>query len=587
MTPREPVPPPSRSTRFLAARLEARDENGFWLALSLLLGLAAAIRFLVQAHAAPGGIQSDAMMFLSWMGRWDDPSALMGDLVADYWQSVTPWFFQALFKGAWQLGIGPHAFARLLPAMLFVAVPIASFRFLRSIGAEPLVAFAATALLLFNFVALSNSMASATPRSLWPLLLLLLLDGLARRNIVQSALTQGCLAGCYPQLTLVTSTMIGMTLLQPRLLFLDLAPKRLLLVGACGLATVAGLLPFVLETGAFSPVVTLAEARTLSTFGPEGRNVVFEPDGSVDLLCGRRVGLFQNACHGTPNLLFVFLALAAVFGPVVLLRRWLRSDESRRMGMSSELPFLLLLASLAWFVIAASTMFRLHLPSRYSTALVTLAILTTFPLLVERIRARRFPRWLRERRSGRILMHVGTIAVLILAFGGALGVKRSMLSPDNPELVAFVRSLPPGARVAGFVTDLDFSPVLTNRSTLFSRELTIGYQLGYLRPILARMADIRDAILTNDPVILADRLRRNQVDVLLIADETLRDPKVPERFRGFFQADELKDAETQATVQGLTALSRSAADCTLKRIGRVWALDAPCLMAGTRAAVGG
>jgi len=69
---------------FLRQRLERRDdEDHVWLPMSLGFGLIASLAFLVAVFRVEGTIQDDARMFLSWMGRWDDPELLKGDLVAD------------------------------------------------------------------------------------------------------------------------------------------------------------------------------------------------------------------------------------------------------------------------------------------------------------------------------------------------------------------------------------------------------------------------------------------------------------------------------------------------------------------------
>ena len=511
-------------------------------------------------------------MFLSWMGRWDDPGLLRGDLMADYWQSVSPWFFRTLFHLAWQIGIEPTTFVKLLPALLYPIMALFSFRFLRAIGARPAIAFLTTALLLFFFTR-DGSVVSGTPRALWPALLLAVLDGLARVRAPQAAVAQLFLAGCYPQLALVTATTIGLTLLAPARPFrLDLSRRRLILVSACAVATVAGILPFLLDSGRFGPVITLDQARLVPSFAAGGRNRIFEPDGSLDFLCDSRLGLFGSKCKQISDPQFPLLIVAALLGPVVLFLRFLRGGPA---AMRSTLPGLLLITSLGWFAVAALLLFRLHLPSRYSAALTLLAIVTSFPVLLEWTG----PVWSRlaGRRHGRAVLNGGLMAMVVLAVLALANARHVVRSPTSPDLIAAIRTLPRDAVVAGFVDDLDFSPVLTGRSTLFSRELTIGYHLGYFRPVMARMADTRDAMLTGDPTILADRLRSNRVDLLLVPEEALVRPRIPDAFRSFF-GSELEALEAAAARGGPTALMRLAGRCPAGRFAGVLALDAACLI---------
>lgn len=567
---------PSAPVRFLRDRLEARNENGFWLTLTLLLGAAASVAYLVMAFRTPLGLPTDARQFLSWMGRWDDPSILRGDLVADYWESVSPWFYRAVFHAAWWIGIAPAVFVKLLPALLYPLVALFAFRLLRAIGAEPLVACLTAALILYYFTQ-DDSMVNGSPRAFWPMLLLAVLDGLARMRIGQTVVAQLLLSGCYPQMTLLAATVIGLTLLDPsRPWRLDLSRRRIALVGASAVATIAGSLPFLLDTHRFDPVVTLAQARHIATFGFGGRNQIFEADGSIGLFCGRRLGMFGIRCRGTGDPRLYVFAAAALAGPVVLLVRALRRDAAGK--IRSALPFFLLVASLGWFAAAELLLLRLHLPSRYTAALIPMAILTVLALLLEAVRDRPFPPWLAERRAGRALLQAGTVAVLALCVFGAASTRSTMRPPADPALIAAIRALPPDAVVAGFVDDLDLSPVLTGRSTLFNRALTIGYQLGYLDPMLKRMADMRDVLLTHDPAVVAERLTRNRVSLLLVDPQALSRPQIPPSFRGLFDAD-LARLEDESARGGPTALAQRAGRCTTARFAHVVALAADCLAA--------
>ena len=121
---------------FLSARLEARDEDRLWTALSLLLALVPAYVFMELAFARADRIENDARQFLSWMGRWNDPALLAGDLIADYWSDVSPWAYDELFHAAWAIGIEPVLFTKILPLVLFPLTALFAYRFLRAIRAD-------------------------------------------------------------------------------------------------------------------------------------------------------------------------------------------------------------------------------------------------------------------------------------------------------------------------------------------------------------------------------------------------------------------------------------------------------------------
>jgi hypothetical protein len=558
---------------FLRQRLDARDEEQPWLGLTLILGLVASGAFLVVIFKYPGNIQDDARMFLSWMSRWDDPGLLRGDLMADYWASATPWGYKGLFHAAWALGLEPLTFIKILPALLFPAIAYFSFRFLRAIGAEPLVACLVTGLVLHGLVR-ADFVISGTPRAFWPLFLLAVLDGLARRRILQTAAAQLLMAGFYPQMALVSATVIGMTLLNPsRGLRLDLSRRRILLVLLSALATIGGVLPFLLSAKGYGPAITLAEALRIPTFGPGGRGYIVSENGSLDFLCSERLGFFKARCRlAGPYMLL--LTLGALVGPIVIFARTFRSGATER--IRSELPLYLLIASVLWFTVAVLLLFRMHLPNRYTSAVGMLTTLTLASLVLEWLREKRLLEWLMERKHGYVLASIGLVGAVAYLAEGAADIRQDFKRPTNPSLIAAIGDLPKEAVVGGFVRDLDFSPLLTRRSTLFSRELAVAYQLGYFNRIIARMQTMRDVVLTDDSAVFEKGLARLGADFILIEQETLDTGRIPEDFRGFFGA-ELAQAEEAADRKLPTLISRLADGCRVGIYGSVSMLDASCL----------
>ena len=570
--------PVSRVSRFLDAPFAGRSTDALWLPVSLLLGAVVSAAFLYKASGTGLSIHDDARMFLSWMSRWDDPTALAGDLMADYWFSVTPWFFSAFYHAAWRLGIEPVAFSKIVPALLFPLVALFAYRFLRAIRAEPAAAFLGAALLLLHF-AHTDIVISATPRAFWPVLLLAILDGLARRSVWQTVIGQLALTGCYPQIALVAATVIGLTMIVPaRRPRLDLGRRRLAIVGLAALASVAGLLPFLQDTTSYGHATTLEQARAIPAFQHGARGAVFKADGSLDLLCNRRGGIFGGTCESVldPGLWLRILLIVA--GPLVLLRRSLRQREDG--PMSSPLPFYLLAATVVWSAAAALVLFRLHLPSRFSATVPLIVGLSTYPAAFEWLCGRSFVSRLRERRRRWLL--IGAVAgVLALAAIAVSAVRTRLETPADPALLAAIERLPKDAVVAGFVGDLDFLPVFTRRSALFNRELAVAYQYGYFRQITERMEAIRDVHLTHDPAVLAERLERHGIDRLLIEESALATPGIPDSFRGFFGSD-LSAREAVARTGGPTALARFAKPCTVGAYSSILVLDAGCLIGHAR-----
>ncbi|TIS87128.1 hypothetical protein [Mesorhizobium sp.] len=383
------------------------------------------------------------------------------------------------------------------------------------------------------------------------------------------------MAGVYPQAALVMAAVIGMTAFTPwRSPLVDFSRRQLALIAIAAVATVVGVAPFLLRANQFGPVFTLAEARNIPTFLYEQRGAVFEPDGSVDLLCQKRIGIFAAECSGLLDPWLALLVLVNFAGPIFLFARMFRPGPP--FGSRSPLPLFLLVSSLMCAALSAAVMFRLHVPNRYASVLRLLPYLATLPVLFDWIRSRLSPQALIERYHGRTLL-IGTCIVMTVCVLAVSIVHTSNKSPANRELISAIRALPKDAVVGGFVDDLDFSPVLTQRSTLFSRELSVAYEKGYYQPVYRRMEIVRDIVLATDAIVLLDRMQYLPIDCLIVAKETLVHPRVPTSFRGFFGAD-LLDMETQAAQNGPTLVARLAQGCTTGVYRDVVMLSMRCLL---------
>ncbi|WAJ29372.1 hypothetical protein [Antarcticirhabdus aurantiaca] len=546
----------------LERRLTGTRDERFWRAAAVLLGLLAALRELDQVFRGPFRFPNDALQFTAWMARWSEPALRGPDLVLDYWQSVSPWVYALPYRAAFGLGLDPVLTTKLLPALLLVLLPLAAFRLGRRLGADPAVAFV---LAVVALVIAGDPTASGTPRGFWPLLLILVVDGLVRQSLWQTALAQGLLAGSYPQAALVSAGAIGLSPLLPgggRLI--DLSRPRIVLVAACALATIAGVAPTLLAEGSFGPVATLADARAIPTFAAGGRGEVFEADGSVDLLCGERLGFFGRRCEAPTDPRLALLVAVLLTGPAVLLWRALRPGP--RPG--SSVIAALVLSGTAGAVLAQVLLFRLHLPNRYSDAAFLIAALATALVACEAIRAR-IPSGLSRSVAGRLALMLAAAGLVGGSLAAAQGVRALAREPERPGIVEAAARTPPGTRLAGFVNELDYVPVFARRGVYATREHAIAYQLGYFRELEARMQRLLRIVQTPDPAEFRQLLANLPADRLLVEEVTLASGALPPSFQGFFAP---APPPTRPT-----ALSRLAPSCEEARIAGVVVLDVVCL----------
>ena len=84
-----------------------RLPTGLWLGLSLAFAALYGGLSLQEAFSSEYVIQDDARVYLIWMQRFLDPELFPHDLMADYFQSVTPWGLGFLYRVMAVAGITP------------------------------------------------------------------------------------------------------------------------------------------------------------------------------------------------------------------------------------------------------------------------------------------------------------------------------------------------------------------------------------------------------------------------------------------------------------------------------------------------
>jgi hypothetical protein len=558
----------------LDRHLRGPGDELFWRTAAALVGALAAISVLMQVFRAPYLLQNDALQFTSWMAKWTEPALRHPDLLRDYWESVSPWFYTLVYRAAFLFGLDPILTTKLFPPVLLVLLPLACFRLARGLKAEPVVAFVLSVLVIDLAGKLT---ASGTPRSFWPIFLVLVVDGLVRRSIWQTVLVQGLLAGAYPQIALVSAGVIGLSAVLPgdgR--WLDLSRRRIALILACAVATVAGLAPSMLATDGFGPVATLADARTIPTFAAGGRGPVFEEDGSVNFLCGQRLGFFGDRCHGIDDPELWLLMLMLVMAPAVLLYRSIRPSchgADRPRARTPLVAFLVVFGVLGSFL-AALFLFRLHLPSRYGEGPILFSALATALVGCEWIRSWPLPADLARRGWGRLLLAGTAVLMLVGSIATAVDVSALARRVERPEIIAAAARTLPSSRLAGFVAEFDEIPVHAKRSLLFSREHAIAYHLGYFHEVEARMNHLRRVVQTRDKEELRRLLAESRFDILFVERQTLEKGSLPGRFTGFFSP---ADLNANRGTEAAPALASIALECRTALIAEVSVLDANCL----------
>jgi hypothetical protein len=552
----------------------AKIPDRVWLLIVVMLGTVAGVRALVEAFPDPLTIPDDARQFVFWMSGWRDPEVYHGDFVADYWRSVSPWLFSGVYRVFDLAGIDPVTTSRLLPAILYPLIGTFAYRFARTITDEGSVACLGATVLMIALV-IEDDVVSATPRAFAPLFFLLVLDGLARRSIGQLVVGLFCLGGTYPSVAVIGVSVLGVAFIDFSRRTIDVSWRNVVFVGAGVVAAIAAFLPFAGAVARFGPTATPMTARQFGDFAPGGRTVVFDEDGTIDFFCNSRMGLIPG-CNGADSLSFWLAIVGIAAAPTILLVMHVRS----RGKSGSAIPFAVGLAGAVWFALSVAVAFKLYLPNRYLMRTLPVVVAMPYGILIGlavRDGIGRVFSGVTRQRVEIVTAFVGLAAIFAFV---AIQPPRGYSTWNKPQLAAAIASLPTGTLVAGLVSDTDFVPVLAKKRVLFSRELSAAYQLGYHRQIETRMRDMVEAELTPDEAVLAQKLAANQVDVYLIASDSLADARVDPRYAGNLgDFIEKKRADLGAAS---TALSRLAPECRQGVFDGVEVLDAQCLIAAAR-----
>jgi hypothetical protein len=251
----------------------------FWFSFSLTIAALYGVLFLRLACASPYAVQDDARQHLFWMQRFLDPNRFPHDLIADYFQSVAPWGFTTFYRGWALLGLTPLWVSKLLPFFLGLATTAYSFGLACQFLPIPMVGTVA-ALLTNQLIWSHDDIASASPRAFMPMLFLAFLYYLSKRAILPCLVTLALEGLFYPQYVFVLAGLVFLQPLQWQQGRLRLSQeKRDYLLWGAGLAVAAGvMLPYLLTSSSYGPVITAEAAKLLPTFAEGGRSGFFSDD---------------------------------------------------------------------------------------------------------------------------------------------------------------------------------------------------------------------------------------------------------------------------------------------------------------------
>ncbi|MGA7934484.1 MAG: hypothetical protein WCA35_13130 [Kovacikia sp.] len=489
-------------------------------------------------------VQDDFRVFLIWMQRFVDPTLLPNDLLANYFQSVTPWGYGMLYQLAASLGIPPLLLSKLLPIGLGLVMTGYCFALCLKILPIPIAGFI-SALLLNQSLWLKDDLLSAAPRAFLYPFLLAFLYYLLEGSWLLICLTIVLLGLFYPIGVLLAAGLLLLKLLiaigasyqakqlkplalqalswqnlSRQFLFNQFRSHRNLLIYITGLAVaVLVLLSYAFNESQFGPTVTLAEARTWQEFTPGGRIPFFDD--------AHPWNFWFKGSHSSLRLALNPPLVGAAFLLPLLMRYPSRFPLVKQIRNHVGILAQMVWVSLAWFLIAHALFCRLYLPSRYTQHSLRIVMALAGGIALTIVGDAILQKILKSSRSAILskqnLLGISVMVLLgiMLLFYPNLFWKKyfpndSYVFGEFPVLYTFLQHQPKDSVIASLTEETNNLPIFAQRSILASREYGDPYHVGYYRRFRERARDLIQAQYSPDLTELTRVIQKYKVSFWLL-----------------------------------------------------------------------
>jgi hypothetical protein len=489
----------------------------FWFVISLAFSAYFANQALHQAFASPFVVQDDARQHVFWMERFLDPQLFPNDLIADYFQSVAPTGYSALYNLMTHLGVHPMLLNKLLPMALGFITTAYCFLLCLRILPVPGAAFFST-LILNQSIWMQDDLVSATPRAFLYPLFLAFLYYLVKDARVACLIVIALQGLFYPSTVFITAGVLVLRLVsfEGRRLGFSRA-RRDYLFCAAGLAVVLCVLLFyAFKLRSVGPVITANEARALPEFLPGGRTSFFGYDFWRFWVTRKRSGLLPD-----PLLEDVPLYAGLLLPLVIYYRR--AFPLAQKITEAIKVLPRIILTSLLMFVAAHVMLFRLHHPNRYTQhslrIVFAIAAGTSLAIILDGLFG-----WAR-RSSARALVRQAA-AVMLAAIIIILLIRFPRFVESFPDakyrvgnataLYEFFSHQPKDSMVASLSQEVRNIPTFSKRSILVAREYALAYHTRYYSQMQERASDLIVAHYSPDLVTLQNFIRKYGITFLMV-----------------------------------------------------------------------
>ena len=547
-----------------------------WLIITLIVSLIYSLLDLQTAFSGDWIVQDDARQHVFWMARYLDPELFPNDLIADYFQSVAPFGYTSLYKLAASLGIDPFVFNKVVPLWLRLVITYYFFLLCREIFPVAIGCGVSTLLLNHN-IWLKDDIVSATPRAFLYPFLIAFLYYFTKQSLIPCLVTIILLGLFYPQTVFLASGMLVLKLIKWRRFKPSLTPnfQERYFALVCLIVAFVVMLPYAINTSDYAPVITRSEALKMPEFHYGGRSNFFK-DSIWKYLIGRGNGVMISTSVFNPIIL-----LSSLFLPLVI-KRANKFSLATKITTHLNTVVKLLITSLGMYILAHIALFRLHLPSRYTTHSLRISVAICAGMTITIVADYLFKNY-RQRftiRKSKVLSSLTIIIIALLTyynffdFHSPTGYKIG----SYPELYRFFQHQPKDITIASLAKEADNLPTFTKRSTLVSREYAIPYHLGYYQPFSIKVRDLIKAQYSNNLPTVRQFILKYNVSYWLIETNSFT-PEYAIENRWFKQYQlEYDDAIANIKNNQIPLVAAYKNTCQAFATANFTVIDAQCLL---------
>lgn len=567
-----------------------RKKQGFlWLVLSLIFTAIYAGIALEKAFSSEYVVQDDARVYVFWMQRFLDPSLLPRDWIANYFQSVTPAGYAALYHLMSICGISPLLFSKILPAILGLITTCYCFFLSLEILPMPVTAFLSS--LLFNQTLwLRDDLVSATPRSFISPLLLAFLYYLLRGAWLPVAVCIGLMGLFYPLGVFLATGVLVLRLAVEAIQTLQTSHQLNLTFftnkkGILAAITIAFLvlLPYVLNQSEYGPTITANEAKTWPEFLPKGRIPFFNHANPLKFW-------FQGQHSGIRLSLNPPIIITAFLFPV-LLRFRQPFPLAKQIRSNIRILAELVLVSLGCFFLSHALLFKLYLPSRYTLhtlpLVLSIAAAISLTIIFEAI-YRWARRQIQEQNNKKTWVSLGSVSCGLLIFSCVVIFypnlfwqkafpKTGYVVGRLPGLYEFIRKQPKDSLIVSLTNEVNNLPTFGRRSILVGQEYANPYHVGYYTKLRQRYQDLIQAQYSLDLAEIKKFINKYDADFWLLDPLSFTRQEVENKFIKQYQPAATEALKTIESGK-LPVLSNFQKSCAVWQQDGYSLLSAECIL---------